>query len=257
MTLLAWLLVILALAAVGLWLKRDWEARRQAEEQAQAEKADAGSSQPSVSPLAPLREGVAQLFGAKQPPMGAKFRQWMTQALDKEPDLRSWLAGLTDEQLDALTTHIDAFAQEMGFQLRWLLDQEVAQQPALAQSLTRVVVDYCRACRHSVNLQEELEVYKTIRHYQQAPNSQPNRALGEALFGKLLEQGLTPVKVAEHLALPEKERRQQVLTTLQQMAADKPLVFQKLVKEVVFHHNGASTNGASVNGSANGVARHN
>jgi ribosomal protein S13 len=243
MTLLAWLLVILALAAVGLWLKRDWEERRQAEEQAQAEKADAGSNQPSASPLVPLREGVAQLLSAKQPPMGAKFRQWMTQALDKEPDLRSWLAGLTDEQLDALTTRLDAFAQEMGFQLRWLLDQEVAQQPALAQSLTRVVADYCRACRHSVNLQEELEVYKTIRHYQQAPNSQPNRALSEALFGKLLEQGLTPVKVAEHLALPEKERRRQVVSAVQQAATEKPLVFQKLVKEVVFHHNGA-TNGA-------------
>lgn len=245
MTFLAWLLIVLALAGAGLWLKRDWEARQQAEEQGQAEKVAESRNQPNASPLTPLREGVAQLFSAKQPPMGAKFRQWMAPAFDKEPELRSWLAGLSDEQLDALTIHIDAFAQEMGFQLRWLLDQEVAQQPALAQSLARVVVDYCRACRHSVNLQEELEVYKTIRHYQQAPNSQPNRALGEALFGKLLEQGLTPVKVAEHLALPEKERRQQVATTIQQVAVDKPLILQKLVKEVVFHHNGASANGAA------------
>jgi|688.fasta_scaffold42150_2 hypothetical protein len=252
MTFFAWVLVILALGAVGLWLKRDWEARHLAEQQAQAESAAENTHQSGASPLTPLREGVAQLFGAKQPPLGAKFRQWMTQAFDKEPDLRGWLAGLSDEQLDALTTHIDAFAREMGFELRWLLDQEVAQQPTLTQSLIRVVADYCRACRHSVNLQEELEVYKAIRQYKQAPNSQPNRALGEALFGKLLEQGLTPVKVAEHLALPEKERRQQVLTTVQQVATEKPIVFQKLVKEVVFHQNGAGMNGV-----ANGVAQHN
>ncbi len=252
MTFFAWLLIILALAIVGLWLKRDWEARRLAEQQTQAETAAADNNQSSTSPLAPLRERAAQLLGTKQPRMGAKFRQWMPQAFDKEPELRSWLAGLSDEQLDALTTHIDAFAGEMGFQLSWLLDQEVAQQPALAQSLTRVVVDYCRACHHSVNLQEELEIYKTIRQYQQAPHTQPNRALGEALFGKLLEQGLTPVKVAEHLALPEKERRQQVATAVQQVAVDKPLLFQKLVKEVVFHHNGVSMNGAR-----NGAVHHN
>ncbi|MCE7984929.1 MAG: hypothetical protein DYG89_27465 [Caldilinea sp. CFX5] len=257
MTFVAWLLIILALGAVGLWLKRDWEARRRAAEEPSADKTAEGNNRPSASPLAPLREGVAQLFGAKQPRLGAKFRQWMTPAFDKEPELRNWLAGLSDEQLDALTTHIDAFAQEMGFQLRWLLDQEMAQQPALAQSLTRVVADYCRACRHSVNLQEELAVYKTIRQYQQAPQTQPNRALGEALFGKLLEQGLTPVKVAEHLALPEKERRQQVAATIQQVAADKPLVLQKLVKEVVFHHNGASANGAGMNGAAKGAGPHN
>lgn len=252
MTFFAWLLIILALAAVGLWLKRDWEARRLAEQQAQTETATAGNNHANPSLLAPLRERAAQLLGAKQPPMGTKFRQWMTQAFEKEPELRSWLAGLADEQLDALTTHIDAFAQEMGFELRWLLDQEMAQQPALAQSLTRVVADYCRACRHSVNLQEELELYKAIRQYKQAPNSQPNRALGEALFGKLLEQGLTPIKVAEHLALPEKERRQQVVAAVQQVATDKPLVFQKLVKEVVFHQNGASVNGA-----VNGAVHHN
>lgn len=252
MTFFAWLLIILALAIVGLWLKRDWEARRLAEQQAQAETAAEGNNQSSTSPLAPLRERAAQLLGAKQPPIGAKFRQWMTQAFDKEPELRSWLAGLSDEQLDALTTHIDAFAREMGFELRWLLDQEVAQQPALAQSLTRVVADYCRACRHSVNLQEELEVYKAIRQYHQSPDSQPSRALGEALFGKMLEQGLTPIKVAEHMALPEKERRRQVVAAVQQAATEKPLVFQKLVKEVVFHYNGATMNGAT-----NGAAHHN
>lgn len=201
--------------------------------------------------LAPVRDRVAQIFGAQQPPMGAKFRQWMAQSFTKEPELRGWLAGLSDEQLNALTAHIDAFAREMGFELTWLLDQETVQLPTLTQSLTCVVVDYCRACRNSVNLQEELEVYKTIRHYQQAPHSQPNRIFGEALFGKLLEQGLTSIKVAEHLALPPKERYQQVVATVQQVAADKPIILQKLVKEIVF-----SRNGASLNGSANGATKY-
>lgn len=249
MTFFAWLLLILVLGGVGLWLRRDWEARRLAEAQAQTATETAASDHLSTAFLDPLRARVAHLFGAQQPPLGATFRQWVMQAFEKEPELRAWLAGLSDEQLNALATHIDAFAREMGFELAWLLDQEMAQQPTLTQSLTRVVVDYCRACRNSVNLQEELEVYKTIRHYQQAPHSQPNRALGEALFGKLLEQGLTPIKVADHLALPERERYQQVVATVQQVATDKPVILQKLVKEVVFHHNGTSMNGA-VNGAA-------
>lgn len=250
MTFVAWLLIILLLGAAGFWLKRDSEARL-AQQQALATVEETATNQERTASPTVLRDRVAQLFGTQQAPMGAKFRGWMTQAFEKEPELRSWLAGLSNEQLNALTTHINAFAQEMGFQLGWLLDQEVAQQPALAQALTRVVVDYCRACRNAVNSQEELEVYKAIRQYQQAPHSQPNRALGEALFGKLLEQGLTPVKVADHLALPERERHQQVVVSVQQVATEKPIVFQKLVKEVVFHRNGASLNGAT-----NGAAHH-
>jgi hypothetical protein len=262
MTFLAWGIAIGLMAFAGLRLTRRWEARQQAQQDAQSTADATTEGKDDVVGRATgirstLSAGVANLqsnlLGQKQPAIAPKFRGWIAQALVGEPQLQHWLAGLSDEQLNALATHIAAFSREMGFELTWLLDQEVAQQPVLAQGLTNVVRHYCQACRQSVTLQEELGPYKRLRDYEENPLSRQNRELGQALFGKLMEQGLTSVKVADHLALPERQRQQQIVAEVRQAATEHRTAFLHLMQEVVAQHNGAPptttaySNGATSN----------
>ena len=250
-TLVTWAILIGILLWVGRWITKQWEARQQA-----ATQTAAGQEAPTVAANAlhkRLSTIQAKLFGTKQPAIAAKFRLWLAAAIGTEPALHHWLMALSDEQLDALAMHLERFTHEMGFELSWLLNQEVAQYPSLARALTTVVLDYCRACHHAVGLQEELEVYKALRSYVQNPNSAQNREFGQALFGKLLEQGLTSIKVADHLALPELQRRQQILETIIQVAMEKQLVLQRIVQEMLTQSSGTATNTPAA--VLNGVAK--
>lgn len=253
MTLLTLVIIVGLLLLVGNWLTKRWEARQQAMD-TQATTAAQGSDASGVNRITSYTNALrlrlsgvqASLLGAKPAPVATQFRLWLAAALGTEPALHHWLMNLSDEQLNALAMHIERFTREMGFELRWLLNQEVAQQPALARALTTVVLDYCRACHHAVTLQEELEVYKALRTYQENPNSTQNRAFGQALFGKLLEQGLVSIKVADHLALPEPQRRQQIVDLISQVAGEKQATLQRIVKEMIKQgHGTAETTPAS------------
>lgn len=240
MTLLTLVIIVGLLVLVGNWLTKRWEARQSAmdaQAMTAAQGADAGGASRITAYTNALRLRLsavqANLLGAKPAPVATPFRLWLAAALGTEPALHHWLMSLSDEQLNALAMHIERFTREMGFELNWLLNQEVTQQPTLARALTTVVLDYCRACHHAVTLQEELEVYKALRAYQENPNSVQNREFGQALFGRLLEQGVISIKVADHLALPEPQRRQQITEMISQVAAEKQATLQRIVQEMI------------------------
>lgn len=254
-TLFTLIIIIGILLVVGKWLTTQWETRQQEMVSEQASN-DANASLFTTYTTAVrtrLSSVQANLFGPKQAPVAAQFRLWLAASLGTEPALHHWLMSLSDNQLDALALHIARFTREMGFELNWLLNQEVAEQPALARALGAVVLDYCRACHHAVGLQEELEVYKALRHYTENPNSPQNREFGQALFGKILEQGLTSLKVADHLALPEPERRQQIVETINLLTVEKQAVLQRIVKEMLTQTNSTASSPSVASAALNGA----
>lgn len=261
MTFLFWLIVIALVGVVGLGLSRRWEARQQAAQADPAPETPATEPDPGVVThlTTTLRNGISQLqtnlFGAKPATVAPKLRAWVGKALGNEPQLQHWLAGLSDEQLNVLGQHIATFCQEMGFELNWVLDQELALQPRLAHGSNKIVINYCQACLQAVELQEELEPYRRLRQYEQNPHSRQNREFGQALFGKFAEKGLTAISLADHLALSEPERRQQIIATVRQAATEKPTLVLSAVKELITQSNGVDTAAPTphVNGNANKV----
>jgi hypothetical protein len=253
MSFVSWVILIGLLLLIGSILKRGWEARMAVKQTLQEAATTPTENSPAsdlpmqfmtaiTGPINGLRQ---QLFGHKQAELVIPFRTWMEQALLGEPALRHWLATLSDDQLALFTKYIDAFCREMGFELSWLVNQDLRQNPALAQAVTQVVATYCRACQQAVVLQEELEAYKALRSYEQNPNAPRNRDFGQALFGKLLEQGLVSINIADHLALPERQRRREILLTIQKTASQKQEAFNQILKEVVTHHH-APVAGATI-----------
>lgn len=260
MTFLIWIIVIALVGIVGLGLTRRWEARQQAAPAAPATDAPPTDAETGVSQLTTaLRKGISQLqsnlFGAKPATLAPRFRAWAGKALVNEPQLQQWLAGLSDEQLNVLGQHIATFCQEMGFDLNWVLDQEFAQQPRLTRGSNHIVINYCQACLQAVELQEELEPYRRLRQYEQNPNSRQNREFGQALFGKFAEKGLTAISLADHLALSEPERQQQIIATVRQAATERPTLVLSAVRELITQPTGVDSVAptAHVNGSANKV----
>lgn len=256
-TLFTLIMIVGILLVVGKWLTNQWEARQQVTHNEPAGDAAEASRIATYTTAVRTRLSSVQssFFGPKPTPVAAQFRLWLASVLGAEPALHHWLMSLSDEQLDALSLHIGRFTQEMGFELNWLLNQEVGQQPTLAQALATVVLDYCRACHHAVGLQEELEVYKALRRYLEKPDSMQNRELGQALFGKILEQGLTSIKVADHLALPEPERRHQITETIKLLTVEKPAALQRIVKDMLTQRNKTAATtpvtSAALNGAVN------
>lgn len=241
MTFLSWIIVIVILGLVGRWLTHNWELRRRpvADPPANADTAAAetqASTARATQLTNSLRDGFASLrtslFGQKQPPLTPQFRIWLAQVLVGEPQLYQWLMALSDEQLDVLTAHISTFCHEMGFDLKWVIEQTLASQPTLTQGLNRVVIHYCQACYQSVVLQEDLEPYRLLRQYEQNPNSPQNRELGQAIFEKFAEKGLATMTPAELQALPEQARREQIVATVRQAAAEQQALLLRLIKEL-------------------------
>lgn len=241
MTCLSGIIIIVILGLTGRWLTHNWELRRRPASTTPTTAETAAAQAPTSTERATqltdtFRNGFAglrmNLFGQKPPPLTPQFRIWLSQVLVGEPQLYQWLMALSDEQLDVLTTHIDTFCHEMGFDLKWVIEQALASQATVTQGLNRVVIHYCQACYQSVVLQEDLEPYRLLRQYEQNPNRPQNRELGQAIFEKFAEKGLATITLAALQALPEQARREQIIATVRQAAAEQQALLLRLLKEL-------------------------
>jgi len=255
-----WVIIISLLLALGMILKLTWLTGNEAEPESAAEEAPSGYAAQWTHDMRERAEALrAALGGKKQIDVTSQFRAWVTSAFSTNPEIIEWLEMLSDEQIAALTEHLADFCRDMGFELNWLLDNQIAQNTELMHGLTQIVLLYSSASYTAVRLQEDVEIFRVYHQYLQDPNSRANRELGEHLFGKLVEQGKGNVSISKHLASSNRQRQQQIIETLQQTAAEDPKTFQTTLKTVLIERtlppahgtaapNGATTNGATANG---------
>ncbi|HRW06377.1 MAG TPA: hypothetical protein P5121_14835 [Caldilineaceae bacterium] len=240
MHILPWVLLIALLIGLGMFLKRTWLAQQAAA--ATAEESDPASTEVAKGFAAQMKgmfqervQGLQRALGREdQVDTVALFREWAAQNFTANPEIRHWLTALTDEQIGALTTHLQAFCNDMGFELTWVLDRRLKSNTELTQGLTQIVTLYSRASYEAVKLQEEVESFRIYRDYIQNPQSRANRELGEHLFGKLVEQGKSTVSISSHLAASSRKRQQQIVETIQHVAVNEPKAFNSLLKTVLY-----------------------
>lgn len=257
MHIFGWLIIIGVLFGLGIVLKNKY-LNQQTQAATSLEESDASvATAPSgFARLTTELKNRVQTFrngsGKKSPQQRASlFRQWANQAFTSEPEIQQWLEMLSDDQITVLCEHLEEFCRDMGFELNWLLEGQVALKSELAKGLTNIVRLYSQASYQAVHIQEEVGTFRIYHEYMQDPQSRANRELGEHLFGKLLEQGKSPIKISEHLAASPRKRQQQITETLQRLASDEPQTLHQTVKLVQLDRAMAQLNGqAPVNGSA-------
>jgi len=173
-----------------------------------------------------------RLMRRKDPNLPGQFREWIAKTCADDPSVNNWVQGLSQEGLQAFTNHLSMFCHEMGFELAWVVQQQLEIQPELAQTFAQVVAHYCRACQQAAAAQDELEVYKTLQAFEHNPASKKTQAFGQKLFAKVVEAGLTSVSMSEYLIAAPKEQQQYMVQAIHEAAKTNHVVFNRLLKEV-------------------------
>lgn len=234
----SWVIVIMMLLILGVVLQRFWGVRHEANDASEtasdASDTQAGLAAQVANSLRGRLQGLRNsLTGAKPENVATQFRNWATFAFADDPEIQGWLSTLADEQIAALAEHLSEFCRDMGFELSWLLEGKVDQNPDLMQELAQIVLLYSRASYRAVSIQEEVEIFRIYHRYMQDPKSRPNREMGEHLFGKLVEQGMSDVTISEHLAASRRMREQQIIETIENAATKQPRKFRSMLKTVL------------------------
>ena len=171
--------------------------------------------------------------GQNQPASADTFRTWLTESLAAEPELRAWVTTFSDEQAEALAEHLADFCRNMGFELEWLLNGVTDENHRLSEGLLQINLHYVRASYQAVMLHEEVALFRAYHGYLQDPMSRANREFGEHLFGKLVEQGMSEIRLSEHLAASPRMRQQQILQVIQRTAMEHPQTLANTFRTVL------------------------
>ena len=121
----------------------------------------------------------------------------------------------------------------MGFELAWIMDQQFAQNPDLAQAVEKIVLPYCRACQQAAVAQEDLEAHKALQAFERHPSHRKQQEFGQKLFAKLIQDGLTTASIAEYLAASAKQQQHQTLQAIHDAVKKDSAAFNRALKEVV------------------------
>lgn len=173
------------------------------------------------------------------------LRAWVTRELNAEKELQSWLLALPEPGFALLTKHIAAFCTEMNFDLNWLAEAQLTVTAELKAAMKAIIVDYCRACKKAIPVQEEARLFTYYRRLLQQPQGRQEQALSRTLYANLTASGVIAAPDAATLInATDVERQQQARTAIQQAATRNWPQFAKVLQATITP-NGNHANGAS------------
>ncbi len=186
-------------------------------------------------------EIAGNIRGKKQPDLTEPFRAWATENVADE-ELKIWLTSLSEEGLKALTEQLANFCADLNLELAWLVEEELEQEPELKQAAQEIVIRYCLACRKAVQIQDELNIFKTFQDIVNNLSRKENQVVSQKLLTELHQQDLVPTATPELLLASNKQRREYVSQTIRQAANTDRQKFNAILQQVVNHNNSTDEN---------------
>jgi hypothetical protein len=144
--------------------------------------------------------------------------------------MTTWLATLSEQEMQAFTERVAQFTASLGLDLEWLLDNKVTAYPALKQAIQEAVALYSISAWRSYNVQQDVKAFRAYQAWLAHPSR--HRALGQKLYTTLVEQGLAPTTPELYLA-DDKQRSTEAVRAIKQVAETKPEVITAIVREYV------------------------
>lgn len=234
-----WLL-ILALAVIGSWLyfKPVW-APKPDKVQAQVEKNlrvaanQAGKMYAGVSGKLKLRrdtQGLANQYKQWVATSSLHQSHWYADWPGAAENFSAWLAGLSPKETTVFCDKVAHFCASLGFDLAWLVDDQLNGQPELKRAVEEAVALYSVTAWRASQVEAEVRAFMAYQQWLAHPNKQ--RALGQKLYGELIQKGLVTPTPDLYLA-PEKERVAAAARAIKQIAADKPDAFTAVLRGII------------------------
>jgi hypothetical protein len=252
MTLLPFIFLVAGVGTVSIMLDRRFRANTQgapAPEEEAGKPTDTKGSNDLSQLWATSMNWYNSLRDQQPEDFPPRFRAWAVQASD-DPAVKNWLKALSDEGLKAYAKHLSRFCTDMGFELEWLVEEQLEKRDMhLAQTAKRIVLHYCQACQQASTCQEDLEIHKQLLSLEQKPGGRRNRTFGEKLLAKLAEANLATTSTAEFIGASPTERQQIIAAAINEASSKDQAAFSRLVKEVLYPtHDAAGPHGAKTAG---------
>ncbi len=170
----------------------------------------------------------------------SQFKEWVAGGFVAEkgpPDsetvqaFAAWLSGLPAEEFEAFGRPVASFCADLDFELAWLLNTQLDNDPALKQTLGELVLLYSLAHWKAIQTQDDIKVFNTFRAWQAGKK---RRALTQKLFSRLVEKSLISTPPPDLVLAPKKEIQTYVVQAICQFAEQDRQMLMATLKEVIF-----------------------
>jgi hypothetical protein len=168
----------------------------------------------------------------KQPEAQQKFRTWLTDALT-DPSEKAWLQALSDDEFAIFSEQLADFCSELGIDPTWLGEPSLTKDFELEQVVKDVVLNFYRARRQAVLVQQDLKAFKIYLAIEERPYSREHQSTIQQLYSRLVSEGLASAVPPGVLMATEKIRQQHMLKAIQTAADKDRKAFNLVLKAIV------------------------
>lgn len=125
-----------------------------------------------------------------------QLRRWIGEQTTLDPELQRWLNGLSATESEVLVDLLDGYCTSLNWELSWLFTPHLQKTPVLKQALEEGISAYACSILASLQLVDDVYVYKTYLALSQKPQARQQYVIIQKLYKKLAERGalLAPEK---------------------------------------------------------------
>ena len=145
---------------------------------------------------------------------------------------KQWLGALSVDELKVFEKSLADFCAARGFNLEWLLSEDINQDQEMQTALEAAAFNYSQAYWKAAAAQDSIEAFSVFQTWKTNPQKGSNKQFGQQLFNLLLQKGLATAPPELFLA-EEKERDAYVNKAILEVASVSPVAFNTAVKEVI------------------------
>ncbi len=232
-----WLLLIIAvLIGVGMWLylKPVWAPKPNEVSDALGKNMRGATHQAGR-----MYKGVRGRMKLRRDKQGlaTKFKQWaagpaleQTQLYNDLPgaakNFNAWLSTLSPQDTEEFCDKIAHYCAALGFDLAWLVDDQLNALPQLKNAVQEAVTLYSITTWRAMQVETQVQTFKAYQQWLAHPDK--HRQVGQKLYGELARQGIITPPPELYLAT-EKERDAEAVRAIKQVAAEKPDMFTNVL----------------------------
>lgn len=127
-----------------------------------------------------------------------QLRRWIGEQTALDPELQRWMNGLGAGEAGVLLDLLDGYCTSLNWELSWLFTPHLQKTPVLKQALEEGVIAYACSILASLQLVDDVHLYKTYLALSQKPKARKQFALIQKLYKKLGEQGALVAAETKH-----------------------------------------------------------
>jgi hypothetical protein len=236
--LLFWLLFIVIISGLSIILDRHWEKRQRLQAQQEPTMMPQGVTATLTNAGAMITELAARLANQWQRQLNGHqavvdipaFRTWLRALFAADSLEQHWLTSLSDEQLQILYRGVATFAEDLGFDLAWLLATKPFKHPTVEQAAQEIVLNYLRSWQQAMHVQQDVQEMKRYQALLANPLLPENQQFAQQLHTHLVKEKLATPTPTAVCAAGEQAEQAFFLQTIQVAAHQQPLAFSRALR---------------------------